>query len=153
MRQWWWRRSSHKPPGQQRLQSPLATITLPCSGTDRPARTTDGTNDAKQKRSFHRGPLGSHKEGLEVWMMGPGDLCGVRYHKHVLFFLNYFLVNFFYYYYFALLRRIGAHFLWSPQYKAGEIKKKKGKYWNGGIVIDFSVVLRVPTWDQFSGGI
>lgn len=49
---------------RKHLQPPLATITLPCSGTDRPARTTDGTNDARQKRSSRRGPLGSHRERL-----------------------------------------------------------------------------------------
>lgn len=52
------------PPGLWRLRSPLATITLPCTGTDRPARTTDGTNDAKQKGSFLHGPLRRHKERL-----------------------------------------------------------------------------------------
>lgn len=49
---------------QKHLQPPLATITLPCCGTDRTARTTDGTNDAKQKRSSRRGPLRSHREWL-----------------------------------------------------------------------------------------
>ena len=48
--------------GRWRLRSPLATITLPCSGTDSDARATDGANDARQKRSFLRGLPGRRGE-------------------------------------------------------------------------------------------